>query len=66
MEIEINGELKTVNNSTSLKTLIDETLKDQKGLAVAINNSVVPKEDWTKTTLNEADKVLLIRATQGG
>ncbi len=66
MKIEINGELKTIIDSVSLKILIDETVKDQKGLAVAINNSVIPKNNWNITTLNEADKVLLIRATQGG
>lgn len=66
MEIEINGELKTIENSISLKSLVDKMALDTKGLAVAVNNSVVPKEKWTETLLNEADKVLLIRATQGG
>lgn len=66
MEIEINGELKKFDKSISLKSLVDEIVNDTKGLAVAINNSVVSKEKWNETMLNEADKVLLIRATQGG
>jgi sulfur carrier protein len=66
MEIEINGVLKTINNPISLLSLVDEIVNDTKGLAVAVNNSVVPKEKWTEKMLNEADKVLLIRATQGG
>jgi len=66
MEIEVNGELKTIDSSVNLKKLVEETVKDQKGLAVAVNNAVVPKDNWPETILREADKVLLIRATQGG
>lgn len=66
MEIEINGALTSIIDSTNLKYLIDETVKDQKGLAVAVNNSVVPKDNWAHTILMPADKVLLIKATQGG
>ncbi len=66
MEIEINGVLKTFNNPISLLSLVNEIVNDTKGLAIAVNNSVVPKEKWTEKMLNEADKVLLIRATQGG
>lgn len=66
MKIEINGESKIIDDSTNLKELINQVVQDQKGLAVAVNNQVIPKENWNSSLLNEADKVLLIRATQGG
>ena len=37
-----------------------------KGIAVAVNNAVVPKAEWQTKTLNENDKITIIRATQGG
>ena len=37
-----------------------------KGLAVAVNNQVVPKSAWELYQLQENDKVTIIRATQGG
>jgi len=37
-----------------------------KGLAVAVNNQVVPKSAWEIYQLKENDKVTIIRATQGG
>ena len=36
------------------------------GIALAVNEKVVPKKEWEKFELKENDKVLLIKATQGG
>ena len=66
IEIKINDESKIIDDSTSLENLVNQTLNDHKGLAVAINNSVVPKGEWERTALKPNDKVLFIRATQGG
>lgn len=66
MKIEINGEPKEVDNAIDLNSLVNNVVSDTQGLAVALNNTVVPKNNWDKTTLNESDKILLIRATQGG
>ncbi len=37
-----------------------------KGTAVAVNGIVIPKQDWESLQLFENDKVMIIRATQGG
>lgn len=39
---------------------------DKKGIAVAVNNSVVPKAEWNTYEVKSADKITIIRATQGG
>lgn len=39
---------------------------DLKGLAVAVNDEVVPRKLWPQRLLAEGDRVLLIQATQGG
>jgi sulfur carrier protein len=41
-------------------------LRDQKGVAVALNGSVVPRIDWSVRKLGAEDRLLIIRATQGG
>jgi sulfur carrier protein len=38
----------------------------QKGIAIAVNNQVIPKTEWETYALKTDDKVMLIRATQGG
>jgi len=37
-----------------------------KGMAVALNNEVIPREKWDKHLINDNDKLLLIKAAQGG
>ena len=39
---------------------------DLRGWAVAINEDVIPRQDFENTFLSEGDRVLLIQATQGG
>ncbi len=41
-------------------------LKAERGVAIAVNNAVIPRQNWEEVYLKENDKVLLIRATQGG
>ena len=36
------------------------------GIAVAVNNKVIPKTDWNVYLVNQNDKIILIKATQGG
>lgn len=37
-----------------------------RGLAVAVNDAVVPRAEWASQTVQPHDRILLIRATQGG
>ncbi|RZK24794.1 MAG: sulfur carrier protein ThiS [Hymenobacter sp.] len=37
-----------------------------RGLAVAVNDSVVPRAEWATHAVQPHDRILLIRATQGG
>jgi sulfur carrier protein len=41
-------------------------LAGRKGVAVALNGSVVPRAEWSGRTLAGADRVLVMQATQGG
>lgn len=38
----------------------------QKGVAVALNDEVVPKDAWPQTALSGGDRVLIIQPAQGG
>jgi sulfur carrier protein len=66
MEISLNN-LKRSINSSNLFALLNEVLGEKtKGTAVAVNDTVVPKTEWEKYELKENDKVIIIKATQGG
>ncbi len=36
------------------------------GIAIAVNEKVVPREEWAGYVLRDQDRVFVIRATQGG
>ncbi len=36
------------------------------GIALAVNEKVIPKTEWNNFQLNDNDKILIIKATQGG
>lgn len=67
MEITLNNQKLIIAEEETLQDLVFSQLGEkQNGIAVAVNNSVVPKIDWASTHLNENDTILIIKATQGG
>ncbi len=67
MKIFVNNQPIQTEEQTSLFSLVlSQVGENSKGLAVAVNEEVVPKNEWEKTMLNQHDQVLIIKATQGG
>lgn len=67
MEIKLNNQIKTLPEPCSVQQLLDEVIPEkQKGIAVAVNSSVIPKKEWHLHFLSNHDEVLIIKATQGG
>lgn len=68
MKLTVNNQEKNYNQSTLyLQDLLDlEFPQRQNGIAIAIDDSIVPKSDWESTLLTENTAVLIITATQGG
>jgi sulfur carrier protein len=68
MELKINQQIKHFNvEALSVQSLLDlEIPNKQNGIAVAVNNTVVPKLNWNQYLVQETDEILIISATQGG
>jgi sulfur carrier protein len=68
MELKINNKTKQfATDSLTVQTLLDlEIPEKQNGIAVAINNTVIPKSNWNSHPIQETDDILIISATQGG
>ena len=65
--IYINDKAHPFEQEQSLTDLFENLKMDvAKGIAVALNNKVVPRSEWTNCKINHNDKLLLIKATQGG
>jgi sulfur carrier protein len=51
----------------TLQALMGELgLAERRGIAAAVNGEVVPRPQWAGRALGEGDRVIVIRATQGG
>ncbi len=66
-KVIVNNDETFLNKGNSISDLITQLgLSSGKGIAVAVNNMVVPKVDWSQHELKQDDRVTLIKATQGG
>lgn len=68
MKLIVNNQEKQYEQTTlSVQELLNiEFPRQQNGIAVAIDNAVIPKTDWITTSVNEDADVIIITATQGG
>jgi sulfur carrier protein len=55
-----------VGGATLFDLMRELGLADRKGFAAAVNTEVVPRPQWESRELSQGDRVLVIRATQGG
>lgn len=68
MKLKINNQEKQYDQTElTVQQLLDiEIPHAQNGIAIAIDDSIVPKSNWNSTPIEENSSVLIIKATQGG
>jgi sulfur carrier protein len=65
--LRVNDEERTLGGPATLADLLRELgLDERKGVAAAVNDAVVARGEWRACSLAAGDRVLVIRATQGG
>lgn len=66
--LTVNGEQRSVSAGSTLEDLLRRMDVDpaQSGIAVALDEEVVPRSDWSSRGLEEGTRVEVITATQGG
>ncbi len=64
--VNVNNTAHTFNSPSNLQDLLTQLTISEKGIAVAVNNQIISKSDWSRRELTEGENVLIIRATQGG
>jgi sulfur carrier protein len=64
--IRINGEGAPLAAATLVDLLAAHGIPDGKGVAVALNGQVVPRQAWAGMKLSAGDDVEIVRVRQGG
>ncbi|MEO1475900.1 MAG: sulfur carrier protein ThiS [Pseudomonadota bacterium] len=66
MQIQINGEARTVTDGISLEALVLSLGPDPRGIAIERNQEIVPKSEHATTMLEEGDKLEVVQFVGGG
>lgn len=66
MRIRVNGAEQSAAEGFTLDELVATLTAAPSGVAAAVNESVVPRSDWTTTALGDGDRVEILTAVQGG
>lgn len=66
MQIIVNNKAMEMAEGSTLSTLAEALRLPEKGVAVAVNNQMIPREEWSATSLQEGTQVVVIKAACGG
>jgi sulfur carrier protein len=66
MRLIVNGREHAAEQPLSVAALVDSIIPVRRGVAVAVNGTVVPKSTWAEVSLAEGDAVEVLTAAQGG
>lgn len=66
MKIQVNDQPLELAENTTVEQLLLQLDKPLIGSAVAVNQSIITRSNWTTTIINEGDNISLFQAIAGG
>jgi sulfur carrier protein len=66
MIVIVNGDSRDLPAGMTVETVVAQITEARTGVAVALNDEVVRRSAWASTPVNEADRVEILTAVQGG
>ncbi|AUT90177.1 TPA: sulfur carrier protein ThiS [Proteus mirabilis] len=66
MNITVNDERYSLDMPVTISQLLIELKQPSIGVALAINDIIIPRENWNTQMINEGDTILLFQAIAGG
>lgn len=67
MRITINNQIYQFDENTTLENAIYSLqMEETKGIALALNEEIIPRSQWKETVLTNEDKIIVIGAVAGG
>lgn len=64
--ISVNGAARQIADGCTLTELLATMSSATTGVAVAVNEAVIPRPEWPVTALGHGDRVEVLTAVQGG
>ncbi|AIR69710.1 sulfur carrier protein ThiS [Dickeya fangzhongdai] len=66
MKIRLNDDVIELQDELTVAQLLSQLDRLQPGTALAINQTIIPRDAWTQHPLRDGDDILLFQAIAGG
>ena len=66
MKVTVNNKAVELPDGATLAEALTAVAIEPRGIAVALNDTVVPKDKLVATPLSDSDRILVIKAFYGG
>lgn len=67
MLVSINNKALELPSAATITDMLEESgIQNTSGVAIAVNSDVIPRSKWQTYELKNNDKIMIIKATQGG
>jgi sulfur carrier protein len=68
MNVLVNGERRELPGGATVAAAVEAAGEDSRGrgIAVAVDGDVVPRAEWGERSLDDGQRVEVLRAVQGG
>jgi sulfur carrier protein len=66
MKLEINGEMRSVPASATIRELLENLEIKPDRIAVELNLRIIKSKDWDRTPVKEADRIEIVQFVGGG
>ncbi len=66
MKVQVNNKEVEVSSSSTIIQLTDQLGLSIQGVAVAVNNKMIPRAEWDNFHLTENDHLVIVKAACGG
>jgi sulfur carrier protein len=66
MKLRLNGEEREFEHALSLSSLVERLGMKTDRVAIELNHSIVPREQWAQTNLSEGDRLEIVHFVGGG
>ncbi|SFU77301.1 sulfur carrier protein ThiS [Xenorhabdus koppenhoeferi] len=66
MNIIVNDQPITLSAPITIGQLLEHIQRTQTGIALAINQAIIPRSEWHTHHVNDGDSILLFQAIAGG
>lgn len=66
MKIQVNNKETELTQGNNVASLAQQLELPQQGVAVALNNRMIPRNQWAEQEIKEGDNLVIIKAACGG